>query len=188
MSLLINRFQLTGSILRSNLTAKVIPTRFICSTFPRFNENIVPADKQVDPLKDRSVIIPVETSIKYLQSVAYKQTYGNFPVWKFYRRNFKGQFPPEKTRKTCIRNNIVDTGSPCPICRDEYLIVDYRNIDLLKQFISEHNGETLSYKKTGLCQKAHNNLLVAIFKAKEYGLLTFDVPFRQYDYSEWGKS
>lgn len=33
---------------------------------------------------------------------AYKTTYGTDPVWKRYRRNFKGAFAPRKTRKTCI--------------------------------------------------------------------------------------
>lgn len=34
--------------------------------------------------------------------LAYKQTYGEEPIWKYYRRNFKGHIPPKKTRKTCI--------------------------------------------------------------------------------------
>ncbi|XP_015431424.1 PREDICTED: 28S ribosomal protein S18b, mitochondrial [Dufourea novaeangliae] len=193
MSLMSNGFHLAGSILRTNLITKVIPVRFIHPTIlQQVNEkNSVGQEKpqsDVSSSKDRSKVIPVETSIRYLKSNAYKETYGNFPVWKHYRRNHKGQFPPQKTRKTCIRNNIVSTGSPCPICRDEYLVLDYVNIELLKQFISEHNGKILSYKTTGLCQKSHNNLLVAVHKAKEYGLLTFDVPFRQYDYSEWKSS
>lgn len=193
MSLILNGFQSVVSVLRTNVATKVIPVRFIRPTFAQFseegnlNEEKKSATNTVNPLKDRSQIIPVETSIRYLQSDAYKQTYGDHPVWKFYRRNFKGQYLPRKTRKTCIRNKMISTGSPCPICRDEYLVVDYRNIDLLKQFIFEHTGEILSYNKTGLCQKAHKNLLIAILKAKEYGLLTYDVPFRHYKYSEWMK-
>ncbi|KAM7354028.1 mitochondrial ribosomal protein S18B [Cochliomyia hominivorax] len=135
--------------------------------------------------KDRSKKIPVETSIRYLKSSAYKQTYGDRFVWEQYRRNHKGLFPPRKTRKTCIRKDIITTGNPCPICRDEYLVLDHRNIDLLKQFISPHSGEVLSYTKTGLCQKKHLQLLVAVEKAKDYGLLTFDVPYREFDYSEF---
>lgn len=96
---------------------------------------------EVDPAIDRTKIIPVETSIRYLSSTAYQTTYGDQPVWAQYRRNFKGQFPPLKTRKTCIRAGKISTGNPCPICRDEYLVLDHNNIDLLKQFISEHTGE-----------------------------------------------
>lgn len=35
-------------------------------------------------------------------AVAYATTYGSDPVWLHYRRNFKGQFAPPETRKTCI--------------------------------------------------------------------------------------
>lgn len=79
----------------------------------------------------------------------------------------------------------MSTGNPCPICRDEYLVLDYRNLDLLKQFISPHTGEVLSYSKTGLCQKRHLQLIVAVEKAKDCGLIEYDVPFREYDYSEY---
>jgi small subunit ribosomal protein S18b len=82
---------------------------------------------------------------------------------------------------------LLTTGNPCPICRDEYLVLDYRNVELLKQFISPYNGETLSFSKTGLCQKRHSQLLVAILKAKDHGLITFDVPFREYNYAEYEK-
>ncbi|XP_033227233.1 28S ribosomal protein S18b, mitochondrial [Belonocnema kinseyi] len=136
---------------------------------------------------DRTVQIPVETSIKYVESEAYKITYGEEPVWKLYRRNFKGQFAPRKTRKTCIRGGVVSTGNPCPICRDEYLVLDHRNTKLLNQFISPFNGETLSYHVTHICQRQHKNLLVAIQRAKNYGTITYDPPHRSYNYSHWYK-
>lgn len=95
----------------------------------------------IDPSKDRRKIIPVETSIKYLQSKAYHQTYGDKQVWVLYRRNHKGVFAPRKTRKSCVRNGVISTGNPCPICRDEYLVLDHRNTKLLEQFISEYTGQ-----------------------------------------------
>jgi|SRR5690349_924243 len=97
-------------------------------------------EEKVDPAIDRTRIIPVETSIRYLKSSAYNTTYGEQPVWVQYRRNHKGQYPPLKTRKTCIRAGKISTGNPCPICRDEYLVLDHNNVDLLKQFISKHTG------------------------------------------------
>lgn len=87
-----------------------------------------------DP-RDRSRKIPVEISIKYMESEgtwlqkiqilfvskfisfsnnrknsttfsyfisAYKTTYGTKPVWKPYRRNFKGARKFDDTRRTCI--------------------------------------------------------------------------------------
>ncbi|KAJ9595969.1 hypothetical protein L9F63_012862, partial [Diploptera punctata] len=131
-----------------------------------------------DPSIDRTIEIPVETSIRYLKSEAYKTTYGNNPVWTQYRRNHKGAFPPKKTRKTCIRGGAISTGSPCPICRDEYLVLDHQNVDLLKQFVSPHTGAVLQPIKTGLCQMRQKQLLVALERAKDYGYITFDVPFR----------
>jgi ribosomal protein S18 len=98
-------------------------------------------EELIDPAIDRTKIIPVETSIRYLKSAAYQTTYGEQPVWVPYRRNFRGQHQPPRTRKTCIRAGRISTGNPCPICRDEYLVLDHNNVDLLKQFISEHTGE-----------------------------------------------
>lgn len=134
---------------------------------------------------DRTVQIPVETSIKYLQSLAFKKTYEGNLVWVLYRRNHKGTIPPKKTRKTCIRGGKIATGNPCPICRDEYLVLHEENIELLKQFICPHTGAILSYQKTGLCQKKHQELIISIKRAYDRGIMTYDVPFRKYDYSEY---
>lgn len=188
MASLLNKLQFAAPIIRPSLTSRVIPAKCIHPTITRLQEAVEfdqNAGERVPISKDRTKVIPVEISIKYLKSRAYKETYGDEPVWKIYRRNFKGQFPPYKTRKTCIRGGKIDTGSPCPICRDEYLVLDYRNVDLLKQFISEHTGEMLMFNYTNICQKAHKDLCVAIMKAKEYGFLTYDVPFLYYDYSMW---
>lgn len=77
------------------------------------------------------------------------------------------------------------TGNPCPICRDEYLVLHEKNVDLLKQFISPFTGEILGHSTTNICRKQHDNLMVAILRAYEQGLLTHHVPFRHYDYSHY---
>ncbi|XP_011194129.1 28S ribosomal protein S18b, mitochondrial isoform X1 [Zeugodacus cucurbitae] len=147
--------------------------------------NNLTADEIKRQNNDRTQVIPVETSMRYLKSAAYKETYGDQLVWEQYRRNHKGAIPPRKTRKTCIRKGVISTGNPCPICRDEYLVLDHRNIDLLQQFISPHTGQILSYSKTGICQKKHFELTVAVERARDYGLITFDVPFREFDLDEY---
>lgn len=43
------------------------------------------------------------------------------------------------------KNDRIVTGNPCPICRDEYLVLHEKNVDLLKQFISPYTGEVLGY-------------------------------------------
>lgn len=104
-------------------------------------------EKAIDPAKDRTKVIPVETSMKYLQSKAYQQTYGESPVWVLYRRNHKGGFAPRKTRRSCVRNGVISTGNPCPICRDEYLVLDHKNTKLLEQFISQYTGQVCICKR-----------------------------------------
>lgn len=192
--LILNAIHRIGTLARSNLIPKLDSARSIIFSYPRYSDNateeITAEDESVDTSTvDTSIasrpIVSVETSIKYMISDAYKQTYGDNSVWKLYRRNHKGQIPPKKTRRTCIRAGVISTGNPCPICRDEYLVLDYRNVKLLEQFINKYNGDTLSYSQTGICQKKHKELLVALIKAKDYGTITFDVPIRQYDYSEW---
>ena len=57
-----------------------------------------------------------------------------------------------------VRQGRLATSNPCPICRDELLVVDYRNVDLLNQFLTEYNGELLESKRTGVCQNQHFKL------------------------------
>lgn len=142
------------------------------------------AEKSVSQPKARRSV-DVHTSMRYLQSKAYQITYGDSLVWQPYRRNHKGGIPPEKTRKTCIRGGFITTGNPCPICRDDYLVLHPENVDLLKQFISPYTGQVESYSKTGLCQKQHKKLLIVIQQAWDLGLLEMPLTFRQYDYLEY---
>lgn len=139
----------------------------------------------VDDPKDRSKVMSWEVSARYMKSEAYKATYGNDPVWKQYRRQHKGLWPKQRTRPTCIKHNYIVTGSPCPACRDEYLVLDYRNTDLLKQFISPYTGEVLSYQTTFLCQRRHFRLLVELEKSRYFGTMTFKVPFMHFDYADY---
>nr|CAI5838689.1 unnamed protein product [Callosobruchus analis] len=168
------------------ISARVIPI----STSTQLNNQVEDDGRYLevkDITKDRTEKVPVETSIRYLKSLAYQKTYEGQPVWVLYRRNHKGLFPPKKTRKTCIRGGQISTGNPCPICRDEYLVLHEQNIDLLKQFICQHTGSILSYSKTGLCQKKHQELVISIKRAYDRGLIAMDVPFREYNYSDYYK-
>ncbi|XP_069120307.1 small ribosomal subunit protein mS40-like [Argopecten irradians] len=127
-----------------------------------------------------------ETSKQYLQSKAYRDTYGDDPVWKFYRRNFRGHIAPD-TRLTCVRKGVISTGNACPVCRDEYLCISYKNRDLLQQFLDPMTGEVLPSKVTGVCQKQHQRLLFEVAKAQDYGYIEKYFPLRKYNYSEYYK-
>ncbi|XP_053578025.1 28S ribosomal protein S18b, mitochondrial [Bombina bombina] len=112
---------------------------------------------------------------EYLTSEEYVQRYGSQSVWTGYRRNHKGPIPPQKTRKTCIRGGKV-CGNPCPICRDQKLGLDYRNVRLLQQFICPHTGVVFDPTKTGVCMKQQKILVKAITDAKDHGFLPASVP------------
>lgn len=95
--------------------------------------------------RDRTKVHSVETSIKYIQSAAFKSTYGDKKIWELYRRVHKGQLPKQKTRRSCISHGVLAFGSPCPICRDVYLVLDHQNLELLKHFISPYTGEVFAF-------------------------------------------
>merc|ERR1719239_2159853 len=61
--------------------------------------------KEKVPAKLRLEVDP-QTSIRYVNSKAFEKGYMNKPVWFYYRRNHKGQFPP-KTRKNCLDSKEV---------------------------------------------------------------------------------
>ena len=110
-----------------------------------------------------------------------------FQIWELYRRNFHKGRKSAPTRKTCIRQDKISTGNPCPICRDEYLLVDYQNLKLIEQFIDEYSGLIYPTKKTGVCQQQNKKILLAIDKARDLGILTIDQPFVEYDYSKYNR-
>lgn len=130
-------------------------------------------------------VTDIETSLRYMDSDAYKTVYGDLPVWKSYVRNRTNQRLPDYTRDFCAEEGLYTRGNPCPVCRDEYLLLDYRNVKLLKQFINDHTGEVEPVLKTSLCQAQLRNLRVALRKAYDLGLMTYEVPFRAYDYRDY---
>lgn len=50
-----------------------------------FESNNLTADELKRQKNDRTRVIPVETSMRYLKSSAYKETYGDQLVWEQYR-------------------------------------------------------------------------------------------------------
>nr|ACO51753.1 28S ribosomal protein S18b, mitochondrial precursor [Aquarana catesbeiana] len=121
---------------------------------------------------------------EYLNSEEYLERYGENLVWSNYRRNHKRPIPPQKTRKKCIRAGKV-CGNPCPICRDQKLHVDYRNIRLLEQFICSHTGVVHDPTKTGVCMEQYKKLVKAISDAQEHGLLTVTIQHQEVTFGEY---
>jgi small subunit ribosomal protein S18b len=130
-------------------------------------------------------VTDVDTSLRYMLSDAYKTVYGNERVWKNHVRNRTNQRLPHYTRDFCAEEGLYIRVNPCPICRDEYLLLDYRNVKLLKQFVNDHTGEVEPVIKTSICQAQLRNLRVALRKSYDFGLMTYEVPFRSYDYRDY---
>ncbi|XP_043940415.1 28S ribosomal protein S18b, mitochondrial [Protopterus annectens] len=142
------------------------------------SQSFCTATEQIEQTGFDTVSRYKERPWEYLESEEYIERYGERPVWSDYRRNHKGAIPPQKTRKMCIRGDKV-SGNPCPICRDQKLQIDYRNVKLLQQFVSPYTGIILDATRTGVCRKQHKNLTKAIQTARECGLLQFSIPFTE---------
>ncbi|XP_022085074.1 28S ribosomal protein S18b, mitochondrial-like isoform X2 [Acanthaster planci] len=130
----------------------------------------------------------IAAGIAYLQSEEYIERYGERPVFANYRRNHKGRVPPKRTRLMCVRGKGEKrrvAGNPCPVCRDENLLLHYQNVKLLQQFICPHSGLIYSDARTGVCQKQYKKLRKTIAEARAHGLIPYTVPFVEYDYQEF---
>jgi len=130
--------------------------------------------------------VDLETSKKYLKSEAFAQTYEGLPIWHptLYRRNFRGSSNPTQTRPDCVIDGVL-CGNPCPICRDDHLVVHHENLELLKHFVEPKTGKVLSHRQTNVCMLQHSRVEIAIGRARDRGLMEMRVPFRDYDYADF---
>ncbi len=60
----------------------------------------------------------------------------------------------------------------CIFCKYN-IPIDYKNVQLLSQFVSPHTGIMYSQQVTGLCHYKYIELEKTIFKAKKLGLMPF---------------
>lgn len=163
--------------LRASFSPVILPSHTFCKAASLPDEGAAQVSEALSRYKDK----PWE----YLESEEYVEKYGSNPVWTGYRRNHKGGIPPQKTRKTCIRGRKI-CGNPCPICRDQNIIIHHQNVKLLEQFISPYTGMVFDPTKTGVCMKQQKKLNEAINAAWDHGFLPFQIPrvdFTGEDYS-----
>lgn len=168
---------------RANLSPIYFPCHNFCQAVSLQDEDAQDVEAQAVEAQPRYKEKPWE----YLESEEYIERYGSDPVWKGYRRNHKGAIPPQKTRKTCIRGDKI-CGNPCPICRDENVIIHHQNVKLLEQFISPHTGEIHDPTKTGVCMKQQKKLTAAISAARDNGFLPFQIPYVDFRGEEYSNS
>ena len=87
----------------------------------------------------------------------------------------------KKGNKRYNRNNNDDDSMPrqrrikkkvCMFCADKNLVIDYKEVDKLKKFVSE-KGKILPRRVTGLCAKHQREMTTAIKRARHIALLPY---------------
>ena len=61
---------------------------------------------------------------------------------------------------------------PCPYCRDKIDQVDYKDVPMLRRFVSER-GKIRSRRITGACRRHQRQVAVAVKRAREMALLPY---------------
>lgn len=61
---------------------------------------------------------------------------------------------------------------PCPYCRDKIEQVDYKDLSLLRRFVSER-GKIRSRRITGACRRHQSQVARAVKRARELALLPY---------------
>ena len=85
-------------------------------------------------------------------------------------------------RKFNNRNNNNDYDSMprqrrikkkvCAFCADKNLVIDYKDSDKLKKYVSE-KGKILPRRVTGLCAKHQREITLAVKRARHIALLPY---------------
>ena len=85
-------------------------------------------------------------------------------------------------RKFNNRNNNNDDDSMprqrrikkkvCAFCADKNLVIDYKDSDKLKKYVSER-GKILPRRVTGLCAKHQREMTLAVKRARHIALLPY---------------
>jgi small subunit ribosomal protein S18 len=75
---------------------------------------------------------------------------------------------------------------PCPYCRDKIDQVDYKDIGMLRRFVSER-GKIRSRRITGACRRHQNQVARAVKRARELALLPYVADARETGVGESGR-
>ena len=60
----------------------------------------------------------------------------------------------------------------CAYCADKNLVIDYKQVDKLKKYVSE-KGKILPRRVTGLCAKHQRDLTIAVKRARQIAVLPY---------------
>lgn len=60
----------------------------------------------------------------------------------------------------------------CSFCADDVVIVDYKDVDTLRRYVTEH-GRIRPRRQTGACARHQRSLAKAIKRARHLAMLPF---------------
>lgn len=81
---------------------------------------------------------------------------------------------PERSDAPMKRRNIRRRKKVCVFCSDENNLIDYKDVNKLKRYISER-GKILPRRITGNCAKHQRALTVAVKRARHIALMPYSV-------------
>ena len=86
------------------------------------------------------------------------------------KRNNKKSSQSNFSKLSIFQNQKYKFKKKCPLSGKEAPIVDYKNIKLLKRYLSE-NGKILPSRITSVCQKKQRELSLSIKRARNLALI-----------------
>ena len=86
------------------------------------------------------------------------------------KRNNKKKSQSNFAKLSIFQPNKYKFKKKCPLSIKGAPVVDYKNIKLLKRYVSE-NGKILPTRITNVCQKKQRELSLSIKRARNLGLI-----------------
>ena len=86
------------------------------------------------------------------------------------KRKYKKSFTNNFSKLSIFQNQKYKFKKKCPLSGKGAQILDYKNIKLLKRFVSE-NGKILPSRITSVCQKKQRDLSLSIKRARNLALI-----------------
>lgn len=65
-------------------------------------------------------------------------------------------------------------SKPCPFCGNPALVIDYKNVDMLRRFVSDR-GKIVARRNSGVCARHQRRLAKEIKRARFLALIPYVV-------------
>ena len=86
------------------------------------------------------------------------------------KKNKKGKKFGSQNKLTLFQKPEMKFGRSCPLSQKNSPVVDYKNIKLLRRYVSE-NGKILPSRITSVSQKKQRDLSLSIKRARNLALI-----------------